>query len=130
MIPTPDERDALFKAFARAIFKRDLDGLYRVVSPDFLWSYHDGEQITKVLADPAAVAAHLEAEAQRFEAQRFHDVAYHHLEAMSFMTFRVTEKLRDGGEIREQRGIERYEFRDGRIALKDVYRKPVEPRNG
>jgi hypothetical protein len=38
MIPPPNERDDLFKAFARALFKRDMDALYRAVTPDFWWS--------------------------------------------------------------------------------------------
>ena len=41
------------------------------------------------------------------------------------MTFRVSETLRASGEQREQRGIESYSFRDGKLATKDVYRKPV-----
>lgn len=36
MIPSPTERDELFKRFARALFKGDLDALYQVVTPDFL----------------------------------------------------------------------------------------------
>jgi hypothetical protein len=41
------------------------------------------------------------------------------------MTFRVSETVRATGEEREQRGIERYTFEDGKIATKDVYRKPI-----
>ena len=41
------------------------------------------------------------------------------------MTFRVSETLRASGEQGEQRGIESYSFRDGKLATKDVYRKPV-----
>jgi hypothetical protein len=52
-------------------------------------------------------------------------VVYHHAGDISFMTFRVSETLRASGEQREQRGIERYTFRDGRLATKDVYRKPI-----
>ena len=43
------------------------------------------------------------------------------------MSFRVSETVRATGAQREQRGIERYTFRDGRVATKDVYRKPIEP---
>jgi hypothetical protein len=43
------------------------------------------------------------------------------------MTFRVSETVRMTGEHREQRGIERYTFEGGKIATKDVYRKPVVP---
>ena len=44
---------------------------------------------------------------------------------MAFMIFRVSETLRVTGEQREQRGIEAYTFKDGKIASKDVYRKPI-----
>ena len=46
---------------------------------------------------------------------------------MTFMTFRVSETVRATGEQREQRGVESYTFRDGKLATKDVYRKPVVP---
>ena len=42
MHPTATERDALFEAFARALFRQDMDALYQVVSPNFVWRYHDG----------------------------------------------------------------------------------------
>jgi hypothetical protein len=57
--------------------------------------------------------------------QHFHDAAYRHAGDMTFMTFRVSETVLATGEVREQRGIESYTFRDGRLATKDVYRKPV-----
>ena len=44
---------------------------------------------------------------------------------ISFMTFRVSEVVAATGEQREQQGIERYAFRDGKLSVKDVYRKPV-----
>ena len=102
-----------------------MDALYRVVTPDFTWSFHDGVAVTKSLASPAAIREHLAEQKALFSAQRFHDVAYHHAGELSFMTFRVSEILRAGGEQREQRGIESYTFRDGRLATKDVYRKPI-----
>ena len=52
MAPSPAERDELFKGFARALFKGDIDALYQVVTPDFLWSFHDGLAVTKSLAEP------------------------------------------------------------------------------
>ena len=127
MTPSPAERDELFKGFARALFKGDVEGLYEVVTSDFLWSFHDGLGLTKSLADPNAIRAHLAEQKAQFSAQRFHDVAYHHAPDISFMTFRVSETLRASGEQREQRGIECYTFRDGRLATKDVYRKPITP---
>jgi ketosteroid isomerase-like protein len=125
MVPSAAARDELLKGFARAPFKTDIDALYRVVTPDFLWSFHDGLATTKALAGPAAIREHLAEQKARFSAQRFHEVVYHHADDAAFMTFRVSETLRASGEEREQAGIERYTFRDGRPATKDVYRKPI-----
>jgi len=125
--PSTTERNELFKSFARALFKGDMDALYRVVTPDFRWSFHDGLAVTKSLAGPAAIAGHLAEQKAHFSAQHFHDVAYHHSDEMTFMTFRVSETVRTTGEQREQRGIEIYAFRDGKLAAKDVYRKPITP---
>ena len=123
--PSPGERDELFKSFARALFRGDMDALYRVVTPDFLWRFHDGLAVTKSLTDAPSIAQHLAEQKALFSAQRFHDVAYHHCVDMSFMTFRVSETLQATGEQREQSGIESYTFRDGKLATKDVYRKPL-----
>jgi hypothetical protein len=68
---------------------------------------------------------HLSQQKALFSAQRFHEAAYHHAGDITFMTFRVSETVRTTGEQREQRGIESYTFRDGRLATKDVYRKPI-----
>jgi ketosteroid isomerase-like protein len=125
MIPSFEQRDDLLKGFARALFRRDLDALYAVVTPDFLWSFHDGLSVSKALAGRAQILAHLDAQKELFSAQRFEDVVYHHCPDLSFMTCRIDETVRATGEQREQRGIELYRFRDGRLALKDVYRKPI-----
>jgi ketosteroid isomerase-like protein len=125
MTPTFEQRDHLLKGFAKALFRRDLDALYEVVTPDFLWSFHDGLSVTKSLVGRAQILAHLEAQKESFSVQRFEDVAYHHCPDLSFMTCRIDETLRATGEKREQRGIELYRFRDGKLALKDVYRKSI-----
>ncbi len=121
----PAERDALFTGFARALFKGDLDALYEVVTPDFVWRYHDGLSTERVLTNRAAISDHIAERKTFFAESRFHDVVYHHLPDLSFMTFRVSEIVRSTGERREQRGIERYSFASGKIATKDVYRKPI-----
>ena len=125
MIPTATERDALFQGFARALFRNDMDALYKVVAPNFVWRYHDGVSTERVLTGREAVGKHIQERKAYFSASRFHDVVYHHLPEISFMTFRVSETVRATGEQREQRGIERYTFDNGKLATKDVYRKPV-----
>ena len=125
MAPTSAERDALFEGFARALFRQDMDALYKVVSSNFVWRYHDGVGVERVLTGRDEILRHLEERKAFFSASRFHDVVYHHLPDISFMTFRVSETVRATGEQREQRGIEHYTFEDGKLATKDVYRKPV-----
>jgi ketosteroid isomerase-like protein len=125
MLPTPAERDALFKGFASALFKRDMDALYEVASRGFVWRYHDGVSSEVVLTGREAILRHLDENKVFYSTVRFHDVAYHHGADVSFMSFRVSETVRSTGEQREQRGIERYTFEEGKIASKDVYRKPV-----
>ena len=60
-----------------------------------------------------------------YTAQKFYDVVYHHCPDTSFMTCRITETVRATGEQREQRGVEVYGFRGGKITQKDVYRKQI-----
>jgi ketosteroid isomerase-like protein len=119
------DRDALFKAFGRAWFKRDVEALYQVVTPDFVWSSHDETGNVRAIRGKEAVAAQFADSAARFESVRFADVVYHHAPDASFMTFRMTSTERATGRVREEAGVERYLFKDGRIAVKDVYRKPA-----
>ena len=125
MHPTPAERDALFEDFARALFRHDMEALYRVVTPGFVWRFHDGVSPEVVLTGRDAILKHLGDKKAFYSTSRFQDVVYHHLPDVSFMTFRICEIVRSTGEPREQRGIERYTFEDGKIAMKDVYRKPL-----
>jgi ketosteroid isomerase-like protein len=125
MTPTATERDALFQGFARALFRGDMDALYEVVTPNFVWRYHDGLSAGRVLTGRAGIQQHIAERKAFFSSSRFHDVVYHHLPDISFMTFRVSETVRATGEQREQQGIERYTFENGKLATKDVYRKPI-----
>lgn len=123
------ERDALFKVFGRAWFKRDLDLLYEAVTPDFVWASHDGSSVVH-LTNREAVAGQFALMAAERTGVRFHDVAYHHAPDASFMTFRMTATETATGRPLEMQGVERYTFKDGRIAVKDVYMKPVMAANG
>lgn len=122
-IPTPAARDALFKTFGRAWFKRDVALLFEAVTPDFEWHFSDGSGKRAIIRGRDEVAAEFAAMAQRATKVRFADVVYHHAPEATFMTFRAIESDPVTGATSEDIGIERYTFRDGRIALKDVYRK-------
>lgn len=124
MIPSVETRDALFKTFGRAWFKRDVELLYEAVSPDFVWQSMDADGAVRQIMGKAAVGEALAASGSSGDVQRrFEDVVYHHAPDATFMTFRLIEMNKDTGAVREEAGLERYTFKDGRIALKDVYRK-------
>ena len=124
MTPSTAERDTIFKAFGRAFFKQDLDAMYQVVTPDFVWSVQGGE-IGRLLTSREDIASYFAERKQQVENLRFHDVVYHHAPDASFMTFRLTGTDKRTGQPFESIGVERYTFRDGRLALKDVYTKPA-----
>ena len=122
-LPASD-RDILFKAFGRAFFKRDVDALYETVTDDFVWLTLDREGNAKAVSGREAVAEQLRQRSPNLENIRFEDVVYHHAPDATFMTFRLTATNKDTGTPYEDIGVERYTFRDGRIAVKDVYKKP------
>lgn len=121
--PAITERDALFKSFGRAWFKRDVDLMYQVVTPDFEWRSNDGSGKVRRILGKGDVAAALASTGGDGVQRRFEDVCYHHAPDATFMTFRLIETDTTTGAVREEHGVERYTFKDGRICLKDVYRK-------
>lgn len=124
MIPSPADRDALFKRFGRAFFKQDLNLMYEVVAPDFAWTVADDETV-HVLDTRAKIAAFFAARRGRYADVRFADVSFHHAPEASFMTYRMTATETATGRPFARVGVERYTFRDGRLAVKDVYSRPA-----
>lgn len=122
--PSVAEREAIFKAFGRAFFKEDMDALYQVVTEDFVWSAVVNGKPRRVQGRQA-VAAYFAERRGMYENVRFHDVAYHHAPEASFMSFRLTATHKSTGAAVDEVGVERYTFRDGKLALKDVYLKPA-----
>ena len=121
--PDAPDRDLLFKTFGRAWFKRDVALLYEAVTADFEWRSIDRFGAVHRITTRDGVAAAFAAQASKGGTVRFADVVYHHAPDASFMTFRLIETDATTGDVREEVGVERYTFRDGRIAVKDVYRK-------
>ena len=118
------ERDTLFKHFGRAFFKQDLDAMYAVVTADFTYSIVVND-VSPLMCTRDQVAAFF---IERNDAQqnvRFEDVVLHHADEATFMTYRATGTDLVTNESFERVGVERYSFKDGRIAEKDVYSRPV-----
>ncbi|MEM6999760.1 MAG: nuclear transport factor 2 family protein [Pseudomonadota bacterium] len=120
MNPSTEERDALFKKFGRAFFKQDLDAMYEVVTEDFTYSILLGD--TPRIMNTRQQVANFFVERRGIQKDvRFEDVVFHHAPEATFMTYRVTGTDVATGEAFERVGVERYTFRAGRIAEKDVY---------
>ena len=123
MNPTESARDLLFKKFGRAFFKQDLDAMYEVVTANFTYSILvDGATRTMQIRDQ--VAAFFKERNGTQRDVRFEDVVFHHAAEATFMTYRVTGTDLATGATFEKVGVERYTFKDGRIAEKDVYSRP------
>lgn len=124
MSPSVEVRDALFKTFGQAWFRRNAELLYEAVTPDFVWRSQESDGTVRLITGREAVAEALSASWSADVQRRFKDVVYHHAPEATFMTFRLIETDKATGAVREEAGLERYTFKDGRIAVKDVYRKP------
>ena len=101
----PTDRDALLTAFSKALFKRDIDAIYRTVTPDFIWRLPIGPDapVAREIASREQLAAYFDERERMYDGVRFHDVVYHHAPDATFMTFRVTATRKDGGLARSSR---------------------------
>jgi ketosteroid isomerase-like protein len=126
MTPSPADRDVLLTAFSKALFARDIEAVYRTVTPDFVWRLPIGPEAptAREIASREHLAAYFEERERMYDGMRFRDVVYHHAPEATFMTFRVVGQRRDGGAV-DALGMERYLFRDKLIALKDAYWKRI-----
>ena len=97
--PSPPNRDVLLTAFSKALFARDVEAIYRTVTPDFVWRLPIGPDVpvAREIASPEQLAAYFDERERMYDGMRFHDVVYHHAPEATFMTFRVTARRKDGG---------------------------------
>ena len=123
MVPNSEQRDAIFKKFGRAFFKQDLDAMYEVVTDDFTYSILVND-VTRTMQTRDQVTAFFQERNGTQRDVRFEDVVFHHAEDATFMTYRVTGTDIATDEPFERVGVERYTFKNGRIAEKDVYSRP------
>ena len=97
--------------------------MYEVVTEDFVWSVMHEEELRR-LDSKEKVRGFFEERRGKNANVRFEDVVYHHAPDATFMTYRMTGTEVATGQDFERVGIERYTFRDGRLAEKDVYSRP------
>ena len=118
-----ERRGELFKMFGKAFVKKDIDLLYSVVTEDFTWQYSEASGVVGSVTGRDGVLNHMLHQADRLVEVRFYDMVWHHVEDASFVTFRLSAKDANTGQPVEETGVEYYTFENGRVLLKDVYRK-------
>ena len=97
--------------------------MYEVVTSDFTYSIVVNDT-TRTMQTRDQVAAFFQERNGTQRDVRFEDVVFHHAEDATFMTYRVTGTDIATNETFERVGVERYTFKNGRIAEKDVCSRP------
>ncbi|WP_421995763.1 nuclear transport factor 2 family protein [Reyranella sp.] len=122
----PDAIDDLFRRFGKAFNKADVEEIAACVTDDFEWRLNTGAAAGApggtVLKGKEALRAHFADRSKAHREARFSEGRIHRAGTALFGTFRVTG-IDHAGKPFDRYGIDLYEVRDGRIALKDSYLK-------
>ena len=115
---------ALLREFGKAFNKGDVDGILACVTDDFEWRLAEGPDRPdgRIVRGKEAVRAALQERDREIAEMRFSETEVTITQDKVFGSFRATGKTRDGREV-DRRGLDIYEIRDGKIALKDSYWK-------
>ncbi len=114
----------LLREFGKAFNKGDVDGILACVTDDFEWRLAEGPDKPDgcIVRGKEQVRAALQERDREIAEIRFSETEVTITPEKVFGSFRATGKTRDGEEI-DRRGLDIYEIRDGKIALKDSYWK-------
>ena len=118
---------SLLRHFGKAFNKGDIEGILECVTEDFQWRLAGGPDAPdgKVVSGKDAVRAALQERDLTTKEIKFSETSIHFTEEKVFGCFRATGELNDGTVV-DQRGIDIYTFRDGKIAVKDSYWKHID----
>jgi ketosteroid isomerase-like protein len=122
----PDAIDDLFRRFGKAFNKADVEEIAACVTEDFEWRLNAGASLGapggRVLKGKEALRAHFSDKSKAHREARFSEARIHRAGDKLFGTFRVTG-IDHAGKPFDRYGIDLYELKDGKIALKDSYLK-------
>jgi ketosteroid isomerase-like protein len=117
--------DRLLKDFGRAFFRRDLEGLTACTTEDFEWRFAIGgdDPHGRVYRGVDGVQTGFAERDALLAKARYDEVRTTPLtDGRVLMEYRVSGAFTNGKAF-DFMGVEIFAFRDGRIALKDVYWK-------
>jgi ketosteroid isomerase-like protein len=118
-----DAIDELFRRFGKAFNKADVEEIAACVTDDFEWRLAAGAAPSgTVLRGKEGLRAHFGDKSKAHREARFSEARIHRAGDKLFGTFRVTGIDAQGNKF-DRYGIDLYEVRDGKIALKDSYLK-------
>jgi len=120
-----DDQDDILKRFGAAFFRRDLGALAEVVTDDFEWRFAIGgdDPHGRVYRGVAGVETGFAERDRLLASARYDEVRTTALaDGRVLMEYRVTGTFAGGGAF-DLMGVELLAFRNGRLALKDVYWK-------
>ena len=117
---------ALLRDFGKAFNRGDIDGILACVTPDFEWRLAQGPDAPdgQIVRGTEAVRAALEKRDRETAEMRFSETSVTIAEDKVYGSFRARGRMQDGREV-DMRGLDIYEIRDGKIAVKDSYWKQV-----
>lgn len=123
----PDAIDDLFRRFGKAFNKADAEEIAACVTEDFEWRLNaGGSPAGRVLKGKDDLRRHFADKSKAHREARYSEARIHRTSGPSgdklFGTFRVTGIDAEGKPF-DRYGIDLYELRDGKIALKDSYLK-------
>ncbi len=123
----PDAIDDLFRRFGKAFNKADVEEIAACVTEDFEWRLNaGGSPAGRVLKGKDDLRRHFADKSTAHREARYSEARIHRTSDKSedklFGTFRVTG-IDAAGKPFDRYGIDLYELRDGKIALKDSYLK-------
>ena len=118
-----DTIDDLFRRFGKAFNKADVEEIAACVTDDFEWRLAAGARPAgTVLRGKDDLRRYFADKSKAHREARFSEARIHRSGDKLFGTFRVTG-IDHTGKPFDRYGIDLYEVRDGKIALKDSYLK-------
>jgi ketosteroid isomerase-like protein len=121
-----DQVMKVLRSFGKAFNKGDVVAILECVTDDFEWRLAAGPDAPdgRIVSGKSAVRDALAERDEFTESMRFSETSVHIAGETIFGCFRATGELADGTKI-DKRGVDIYQFRDGKIAVKDSYWKHI-----